>query len=353
MSDYSFSEKLLHQVALGSNIIKQMSFDFEKLINRGKVKNDADPVFINGLARSGTTILMRTFNDTGHFRSLNYRDMPFVLMPSVWKTISQLSHQNMEETERSHGDGIFVNYDSPEAFEEIFWLTFCETEYVFKDRLTPHSVSNEIIEQFKTFINHILSVSCDFLENNPRYLSKNNNNILRLSGIRKAFPSALIIIPFRDPLQQAISLLNQHLLFSKQHQTDKFSCNYMNWLGHFEFGENHKPFCFSDQNSRPSNYETNDINYWLETWIKTYRFLLETADDDMNFIAFEALCKSPEIILDQLFKKVGVDFDVSDLKEKIKLPKNKNVTSADDNLISEANVIYRDLLVVVSKNYGL
>lgn len=43
-----------------------------------------------------------------------------------------------------------------------------------------------------------------------RYLSKNNNNILRLEALATSFPDALLIHPFRDPLQQALSLLSQH-----------------------------------------------------------------------------------------------------------------------------------------------
>ena len=30
--------------------------------------------------------------------------------------------------ERAHGDGIKVSYKSPEAFEEVFWMTFNDLE---------------------------------------------------------------------------------------------------------------------------------------------------------------------------------------------------------------------------------
>ena len=54
------------------------------------------------------------------------------------------------------------------------------------------------------------------------YISKNNNNILRLESIISAFPNCLIIIPFRDPIQQANSLLTQHKNFTEIQKNDRF-----------------------------------------------------------------------------------------------------------------------------------
>ena len=41
------------------------------------------------------------------------------------------------------------------------------------------------------------------------YISKNNNNYKRIELINSAFPNSKIIIPFRNPIQHAYSLLNQ------------------------------------------------------------------------------------------------------------------------------------------------
>ena len=51
-----------------------------------------------------------------------YADMPFILAPNLWSKIN-LNHQT-ELSERAHGDGILINSESPEAFEEVFWKTF-------------------------------------------------------------------------------------------------------------------------------------------------------------------------------------------------------------------------------------
>ena len=118
--DYNFGSRLLHRLALGSKAIAQTFFDLETFFNRSFPDSIYEKhAFVAGLARSGTTVLMRTLHASGRFRSLTYRDMPFVLMPNLWKKISYQSKTYTPEKERAHGDGILVDFDSPEAFEEV------------------------------------------------------------------------------------------------------------------------------------------------------------------------------------------------------------------------------------------
>jgi len=344
MPDYSFSERFLHKIVLGSNIVGQLSFDIEKFAGPTRLSESIfeHPVFISGLARAGTTIIMRAFNDTGQFRSLTYRDMPFVLMPGTWKKMSHFFHRHMDEKERNHGDGIYVNYDSPEAFEEIFWMTFCAKEYVKNNQLSPHSVSKETIDQFKLFVHHVIS-SGEF-PNQQRYLSKNNNNILRLGSIREAFLCATIIVPFRSPLQHSFSLYQQHLRFCKQHSTNPFSSDYMRWLGHFEFGKNHKPFNFNGDDLSLSKFKSNDINYWVAMWIDTYRYLLKSAPEDAYFVSFESLCKSPDRVLRSLFNDSEITSNLQTIGDAIKPQKKKDIKGASESLTIEAEQLYQELL---------
>ena len=89
-SGYNFLSRLLHRMALQSKIIAEVSFDLENmLVKRDTSFQAGAPVFVSGLARSGTTILMRYLYETGLFRSLTYHDMPFVLMPNTWKKIAK------------------------------------------------------------------------------------------------------------------------------------------------------------------------------------------------------------------------------------------------------------------------
>ena len=135
-ADYTFSARLLHRLALGLPSVSKASFDIDGLFHDNHQKLEkGGHIFICGLARVGTTILMRAFYQTGQFRSLTYRDMPFVLMPSIWQQVVKLTYKEGRLHQRAHGDGIFVDYDSPEAFEEVFWLTFCKRSYILGDRL--------------------------------------------------------------------------------------------------------------------------------------------------------------------------------------------------------------------------
>ena len=119
-----------------------------------------------------------------------------------------------------------------------------------------------------------------------RYLSKNNNNILRLKTIKKAFPNAIIIIPFRNPIQQAISLSQQHIKFVEMNLTEPFIGQYMSWLGHFEFGPVHRPYWFGKERAYlNAKIGKNDFNYWLAIWVNTYQFLLKSAPSDSIFVS--------------------------------------------------------------------
>ena len=60
-----------------------------------------------------------------------------------------------------------------------------------------------------------------------RYISKNNGNIARLDLIVALFPAGEILVPLRRPLDQAASLLKQHLNFLKQHSESDFTRRYM------------------------------------------------------------------------------------------------------------------------------
>ena len=342
--NYSFGERFLHRLALEKPWIGQISLDLELLaFGKGDLGSGDQPVFISGLARAGTTILMRTFYDTGIFRSITYRDMPFVLMPGIWKRLSRIFHQQEALKERAHGDGVFVNFDSPEAFEEIFWRTFCADDYIFENHLRPHHINQEVISLFQAFVSQVVLSADD--PKQRRYLSKNNNNILRLGTIRRAFPEGLILIPFRDPVQQSISLLQQHIKFCNINAKDHFASDYMRWLGHHEFGATHKPFWFdNDFSIFDPEYGSHNVHYWLAIWCSAYSYILKLAPSGSLFVNFEELCRIPEVILKNLFNKAGLSSKAWTIAEKIKAPEFKTADNINEELRSQANSVHRKLL---------
>ena len=247
MNSYSWLEQYLHKFALSSQFMREVTFDFESTNNAPSSEN-GDHVFITGLARSGTTILLNALYKSKIFASLSYADMPFVLAPKLWSKISFIK-KDLELKERAHGDGIKVSTGSPEAFEEVFWKTFSDEEY------------EELEYKFRVYVGNIIRKY-----KKERYLSKNNQNIKRVELINSIFSNSKILIPFREPIQHAYSLLTQHKKFIEDAKNDKFISKYMKWIGHTEFGPNYVPIYNENINF---NIDL-EINHWIEQWYLTY-----------------------------------------------------------------------------------
>ena len=100
--------------------------------------------------------------------------MPLITSPNLWSKINFFK-KKIERQERAHKDGININYESPEAFEEIFWRSQLNISYKDKIIFDKNLYSTEIAEEFKKFIKLIN------LKNKKNiYLSKNNSNIIRI-----------------------------------------------------------------------------------------------------------------------------------------------------------------------------
>ena len=124
MNNYSWLQQKLHKLALSSQFMRETMFDVEKLIFLNQDFQDiGNHVFVAGLARSGTTVLLNAIHQSDEFASLSYDDMPFVLAPNLWSRLSGNKNHSAPQ-ERAHGDGVQISTDSPEAFEEVFWKTF-------------------------------------------------------------------------------------------------------------------------------------------------------------------------------------------------------------------------------------
>ncbi|MGI9286054.1 MAG: sulfotransferase family protein [Pseudomonadales bacterium] len=288
-----------------------MAFDIECAVHGEKDSPVIAPTYIAGLARAGTTILLQTLCATGRYTTLTYRNMPFVMAPRLWSQLSRRSRKSAQAAERAHGDRLKVDYDSPEAFEEVFWMTATKRLFVATNKLHPHKVQGPGIVDYRQFVANVLGV-----EQKPegdvakRYLAKNNNNLLRLDSIFEAFPDARIVVPFRNPYDHAKSLLAQHARFSEQHARDSFSLEYMNWLGHFEFGSNHKPFGFDAASGGDQNVPLDTIDYWLDYWARIYAHVASKYAERVFFFDYDSFCQDPNGNLKELAHFLNVDEDV-------------------------------------------
>ena len=314
MQNYSTIQKLLHDLVLSQKIIIKSLFELEKIIYlKNKDIINQSHVFITGLPRSGTTSILNFLFFSGEYSSLTYRNMPFVLSPNF----SKLFHKKSTfKKERVHGDGITFDINSPEAFDEVFFNN------------DEDFIKNELLN----FLQLIL-----LSDNKVKYLSKNNLNYKRIKLINSILPNSIFLIPIREPLQHAYSLLNQHLNFSQLQKDNDFIRRYMNYLGHNEFGLDHKQW-----NNSINYQDRNKIDYWLEQWFLFYKDIYNKYKYYTNcyFILYEDLPKANYLIT--LLKKMNFnDFENIDLNYfKNSNKKNINIDFSNSLYENAKNIYY-------------
>lgn len=307
---YSGADKLLHRIALGSPALLEATFDIERatLGKRLKTVEIRRPVFITGLARAGTSILTRLLHAGGGFAAPSYRDLPFPLAPNSWAKLGGKRH--VEAQERGHGDGLTHDLDSPEAIEEVFWRAREGHRYLKRHGLAAIAPEKDTLANFRDYMCLVL-----LRHGGERYLSKNNNNVLRLEGIATTFPDAVLVHPFRDPLQQALSLLSQHRRASALAEGDPFRRQFMTWLGHHEFGADRRPFLFDG--APAIDGDAGHVDYWLQLWDAVYRALLAApgaVQERQLFLDYDALCEAPRVYAPRLAVMVEAPIDSSTLR---------------------------------------
>lgn len=306
------------------------------------------PVFITALPRAGTTLLLECFASTSEFATHCYRDMPFVLVPTLWHRFSKYFQTTVESQERAHGDGMQVTPDSPEALEEVVWKVFWKRHY-HKDRIIPwvHETDQEFEEFFHSHMHKMVMLRRQQGVEGVRYLSKNNLNIARTMMLKRLFPDSTILIPFRDPVNHAASLLKQHLNFLLIHQEDRFASDYMRAIGHYDFGENLRPIDFDGWFDLRTSKEADSLAFWIEYWIATYKHLLAEENCFHHFLDYDAFCKQPEPSLKVLAEVVGSRYPKALVASANRVyhrePKEIDVTVIPSSFLREAELVYAQL----------
>jgi len=286
MENYKFLNKLIHRVYLSNYFISKSTLEVELLLYNNLLRNFKinKIVFVSGLARSGTTFILNKIFDTNNYSSLQYKNMPFLFMPNLWKNISRTELQV-----RTHNDGIMINSLSPEEFDEYFWKVNLDDSYITKDNLIIHELSKENLNQYIKYIKLICLAN-----GKTNYLSKNNNNLLRVQSLSK-IPNSTFFLLIREPLNHCSSLLKLHKKYSHLHKADKFSLEYFNFLGHHEFGLNHKSFKF---NKKINPYNIDSLDYWLFNWFEYYSYAQNVITKNVYILFFEDIINKQKKVLD-------------------------------------------------------
>jgi hypothetical protein len=227
----------------------------------------------------------------------------------------------------------------------VIWKTFWRQNYL-SDRIIPWQ--NQQHDEFEEFFrNHMLKIILLRQEKDSsaaRYVSKNNLNIARIRMLHQWFPDSVIIVPFREPLQHTASLLEQHRNFLRIHAKDPFASEYMRAIGHFDFGQNLCPIDFDGWLDNRESKDTEDLAFWLEYWLASYRHLLMENVDIVLFFNYQAFCEDPTNGLYLLANVAGIRDPAALLlaAPSIRRPRSWEVdaNAVPSTILQEANDLY-------------
>lgn len=263
------------------------------------------PIYIAGLARSGTTILLELLARHPDLVTHRYRDFPPVLTPWFWNWfVDRAGGRGGAASERAHGDGIEVTSESPEAFEEVIWMTFFP--HLHDPDVNAVLTADTTNESFETFYrDHIRKLL--LLRGGRRYLSKANYNLTRISYLRKLFPDARFILPVRDPVWHIASLQRQHERFCREHRRDERLKRHMSRGGHFEFGLDRRPINSGDTEVtgriRKLWSDGESERGWALYWTDLYGGVADLLETDEAaraatlVVDYDELCGEPELVM--------------------------------------------------------
>ena len=127
-----------------------------------------NPVFICGMARSGTTFLTHLLSSSNYFSTFKYKYLPFYKIPIFWSYFHNLFYYGQKKRQRLHGDSLKIDINSPDSFEELIWKNYLE-DYELKGYWQKIE-SDQFVELSKnldTFIKKTI-----YINKVSRYLSK-------------------------------------------------------------------------------------------------------------------------------------------------------------------------------------
>ncbi|HEY1075904.1 MAG TPA: sulfotransferase [Fontimonas sp.] len=268
----------------------------------------AAPIYVCGLARSGSTILLEMLATHPETVTQAYRDFPLVHTPFFWNRFLDRAQRKTAAVERAHGDGILVTPESPEAVEEVLWMSFFPR--LHQPGATDVLDSDTVAPAFERYYDEHLRKLL-WLRRGQRYLAKGNYNSTRMRYLARLYPDARFVVPLREPLAHVASLQRQHRRFSAHHALDPRAQRYMSRLGHFEFGLDRRAVHTGDaaryEAIRSAWARGDDVEGYALAWDDLYRHIADQLDASPSLraatvvVRHEALCDHPEAQLQRLF----------------------------------------------------
>lgn len=345
-SSYSRLDRLAHRLAFSHRVVQDVLAEVEAAAFGQPWRQQplARPIFVTSLPRAGTTLLLQLLSRVSAVATHTYRDMPFVRAPILWNRLSRRFRTVRKVEERAHGDGVMVDFDSPEAFEETVWLARFPEHYQDRGILPWQRRAPGFSAELADHMRRIVVLRRGGVTPTVRYLSKNNANIARTGLLRSAFPDGHVLVPIRDPLDQARSMHRQHLRFLTLHAKDPFVRRYMADIGHFEFGALHRPILFEGMEPPTLRYRPDRLEYWIGYWTAAYRHLAQ--QNGITFVDHERFCQNGSRNLMQLCEAVGLSIDpivTRRVAEQVKPRRDPEALDRMPEGMNEARELYHEL----------
>lgn len=265
------------------------------------------PIYIAGLARSGSTILLELLARHPEVGTHRYRDFPGVMAPLAWNWFMDRASRPRAPKERAHRDRIAITPESPEAFEEVVWMAFFPRAH--DPGLSAVLDQSSSYPGFETYYRDHIRKILD-LRRARRYASKGNYNVTRLGYLKKLLPDARFLVPVRDPFWHVASLMKQHRLFEAAETEDEAVLRSMRCSGHFEFGLDRRIISIGRQDEERAIKalwaEGREALGWARYWALLNGHVLEMLDRDPKLadatliVRYEDLCERPRATMGRI-----------------------------------------------------
>ena len=344
MDFYNNQDKILHDQFLGNKTLS--NYLYQRLIIKSKKEtfnSRSNNLFILGLARSGTTALLNQLFVTKKFASLQYKHMPFVLSPrlSAFYSSYLTSKKNRLVHERLHQDNIQISLDSPECLDEIFWIK-SNLNYHKKSLSVSQNYRNSLLKGYQYFLYKHMKT-----QKKERMIIKNNNNFIRLKHLSDYLKTSKFIVLFRDPLSTAISLMSTNKRFCKIQKKTPYVLDYMNLIGHREFGNNFVPLDFGNNLYNLENeLNTNSICFWIKYWINSYSWFTNSNlinNPNVILVSYKKICLQKRYLF-RLYEELDLlNPSVIDLQYKKRDAKNISFSIGEQKIYDIALDLYEHL----------
>lgn len=257
------------------------------------------PIYISGLARSGSTLLHEVVASHPAVATHRVKDYPLVFTPYWWRRATAKIAPSAPR-ERVHRDGVVVTSASPDALEEMLWMAFFPHCHDPEKSNLP--MGGDAPAEFDAFYKaHLRKLL--LAEGKTRYAAKANYHVARLAYLVRLFADAKFIIPVREPAAHIASLMRQHEWFSQGERTCPRALAYMQRSGHFEFGLDRRPLNLGDHDRvrriREAWAAGDEVRGLAMYWDMVHAYLarLLESDDQVRsaslIVRFEEVCHAP------------------------------------------------------------